>query len=43
MLDRGIATLVEDLDEHGMLDDVSIVVWAECGRTPKFNKIVEAI
>ena len=27
-----------DLDERGMLGDVSIVVWGEFGRTPKVNK-----
>ncbi len=37
MLDQGIAALVEDLDERGMLDDVSVVVWGEFGRTPKIN------
>ncbi len=38
MLDRGIAALVEDLDQHDMLDDVSVVVWGEFGRTPRINK-----
>jgi hypothetical protein len=37
-LDHGVATLVEDLDERGMLDDISVVVWGEFGRTPKINK-----
>jgi uncharacterized protein (DUF1501 family) len=36
-LDRGIANLVTDLDERGMLDDVVVVVWGEFGRTPKIN------
>jgi uncharacterized protein (DUF1501 family) len=26
-----------DLEERGMLDDVSIVLWGEFGRTPKIN------
>ncbi|MGL4423162.1 MAG: DUF1501 domain-containing protein [Gemmataceae bacterium] len=36
-LDRGIANLVADLSERGMLDDVTVVVWGEFGRTPKIN------
>jgi Protein of unknown function (DUF1501) len=37
-LDQCLSALVEDLEERGMLDDVSIVVWGEFGRTPKINK-----
>ena len=37
VLDRGVATLVEDLHERGLGDDVSVVVWGEFGRTPKVN------
>ena len=37
MLDRAVTALVEDLEERGMLRDVSIVVWGEFGRTPKIN------
>jgi hypothetical protein len=37
IVDAGLCTLVEDLDERGMLDDVSIVAWGEFGRTPKVN------
>jgi uncharacterized protein (DUF1501 family) len=37
-LDQGLTALVEDLDSRGMLDDVSIVVWGEFGRTPRINK-----
>jgi uncharacterized protein (DUF1501 family) len=36
-LDQGVATLVSDLDERGMLDDVSVIVWGEFGRTPRIN------
>jgi hypothetical protein len=36
-MDRGLHTLIGDLDERGMLDDVSIVVWGEFGRTPRIN------
>ncbi len=38
MLDQGLSALVQDLDQRGMLDDVSVVVWGEFGRTPKINK-----
>jgi uncharacterized protein (DUF1501 family) len=38
VLDRGLTALVADLEERGRLDDVSIVVWGEFGRTPKINK-----
>jgi uncharacterized protein (DUF1501 family) len=37
-LDQGVTALVDDLDQRGMLDDVSIVVWGEFGRTPRINK-----
>ncbi|MCB1091291.1 MAG: DUF1501 domain-containing protein [Verrucomicrobiae bacterium] len=37
ILDHALAALVEDLDERGMLDDVSVVAWGEFGRTPKVN------
>ena len=37
IVDHGLHALVTDLDERGMLDDVSIVVWGEFGRTPKVN------
>jgi hypothetical protein len=34
IVDHGLAMLIEDLNERGMLDDVSIVAWGEFGRTP---------
>jgi hypothetical protein len=37
MLDQAVSALVEDLDNRGMLDDVSVVVWGEFGRTPRIN------
>jgi hypothetical protein len=37
LLDQGLSALITDLDERGMLDDVSIVMWGEFGRTPKIN------
>jgi hypothetical protein len=37
-LDQCLTALVEDLQERGMLDDVTVIVWGEFGRTPKINK-----
>ncbi len=37
-LDICLSALVEDLEQRGMLDDVTIVVWGEFGRTPKINE-----
>ena len=37
-LDQGVSALVEDLDQRGMLNDVTVVVWGEFGRTPRINK-----
>src|SRR5439155_17904537 len=37
-LDQGFTALIEDLEARGMLDDVSVVVWGEFGRTPRINK-----
>ena len=37
IVDHGLHALVTDLDERGLLDDVSIVVWGEFGRTPRVN------
>ena len=37
LFDRGLSTLIEDLGERGMLDDVAVVAWGEFGRTPKIN------
>ncbi|MCA9095614.1 MAG: DUF1501 domain-containing protein [Planctomycetaceae bacterium] len=36
-LDQGVGALVQDLHERGMLDDVTVVVWGEFGRTPRVN------
>lgn len=38
ILDTGLFALITDLQERGMLDDVSVIVWGEFGRTPKINK-----
>ncbi len=37
IVDFGLHALVTDLQDRGMLDDVTIVVWGEFGRTPKVN------
>jgi len=37
LLDRGVATLVEDLHQRGLDRDVTVVVWGEFGRSPKIN------
>jgi uncharacterized protein (DUF1501 family) len=37
IIDHALAALVEDLEERGMIDDVSVVAWGEFGRTPKVN------
>jgi Protein of unknown function (DUF1501) len=36
-LDQCLSALIEDLDQRGILNDVSVVVWGEFGRTPKIN------
>ncbi len=37
-MDTGLSALLDDLVAHDMLDDVSVVVWGEFGRTPRVNK-----
>lgn len=37
-LDQAVSALVQDLDERGMLNDVTVVVWGEFGRTPRINQ-----
>lgn len=36
-LDQCLSALIDDLDDRGILDDVTVVVWGEFGRTPKIN------
>lgn len=36
-LDRAIAALITDLDQHGMLDDTIVYCVGEFGRTPRIN------
>ncbi|MBC8354366.1 MAG: DUF1501 domain-containing protein [Planctomycetes bacterium] len=37
-IDQAVHGLVTDLEERGMLDDVTVLVWGEFGRTPRINK-----
>lgn len=37
-LDATVATLIEDLEERGLLEETLVVVLGEFGRTPKINK-----
>ncbi len=37
MLDQGVTALIQDLEARDMLDDVTVLVWGEFGRTPKIN------
>jgi hypothetical protein len=37
-LDQAVSALVLDLEERGMLKDVTILVWGEFGRTPRVNE-----
>ncbi len=36
-LDQCLSALIEDLDTRGMLDDTTVIVWGEFGRTPRIN------
>ncbi|MFT5240374.1 MAG: hypothetical protein ACI9OU_002124 [Candidatus Promineifilaceae bacterium] len=37
-LDQAFATLIQDLEERGMLEDTLVTLTTEFGRTPKINK-----
>jgi hypothetical protein len=37
-VDRGIASLIQDLHERGLDKDVVTVMWGEFGRTPRINR-----
>jgi uncharacterized protein DUF1501 len=37
-LDQCLSSLIEDLDQRGMLNDVTVIAWGEFGRTPRINK-----
>ncbi len=36
--DQGVAALISDLDERGLLDNTLVIALGEFGRTPKVNK-----
>lgn len=36
-MDQAVGALIEDLDQRGMLDWVTVVVMGEFGRTPRLN------
>ena len=38
ILDFGLHALITDLEERGMLDDVTVIAWGEFGRSPTINK-----
>jgi uncharacterized protein (DUF1501 family) len=38
IVDHALHALVTDLDDRGLLGDVSIVIWGEFGRTPRIGK-----
>jgi Protein of unknown function (DUF1501) len=38
LLDHALSSLVQDLHDRGLDQDVSVIVWGEFGRTPKINK-----
>jgi len=37
-IDQAVSALVTDLEERNMLDNVTVLVWGEFGRTPRINK-----
>ncbi len=37
VFDHAISVLLKDLDQRGLLEHVSVVVWGEFGRTPRIN------
>ena len=37
VLDHAVGTLVDDLDQRGMLDSTMVIVMGEFGRTPRIN------
>ncbi len=41
--DQGVATLIEDLDQRGLLDTTLVVLVGEFGRTPRISRGASAI
>lgn len=40
VVDTAVSALLDDLSEHGMLDDTLVMMFGEFGRTPAINKQV---
>lgn len=38
IVDHALAALLSDLTESGLIEQVTVVVWGEFGRTPRINK-----
>ena len=38
VVDQAVSALLDDLAEHGMLDDTLVMMFGEFGRTPTINK-----
>jgi hypothetical protein len=36
-LDAALASLIQDLHERSMINDVTVIMWGEFGRTPRVN------
>ena len=36
-VDQAVPALLSDLEERGLLDDVTVFLWGEFGRTPRIN------
>lgn len=37
VFDHALAALLQDLDERGLLETTTVIVWGEFGRTPRIN------
>lgn len=37
VFDKALAVFLEDLNERGLLDTTTVIVWGEFGRTPRIN------
>jgi len=37
-LDMGLCALLDDLQDRGLLEDVTVAAWGEFGRTPRINE-----
>ena len=37
VFDNGLSVFLQDLDERGLLESTTVIVWSEFGRTPRIN------